>query len=121
MSNVCHRSLFNQLLRNFLVDNTRDLVIFLDERGLGDHHFRALIALETAFSKEDSSRHTSRFKVRNFRWFLEVIFLHLTSTFRTRWGLIIQFSDDFLVGISINNIHNLDIRVFDIEQFYDKM
>ena len=30
MSNISHRRLFNQLLSNFLVDHTRDLVIFLD-------------------------------------------------------------------------------------------
>lgn len=47
--------------------------------------------------------------------FLEVIFLHLGSAIRTRWGVVVQFSDDFLEGISINNIHNLDIRVFNIE------
>ena len=51
MSNVGHRSFFNQLLSNFLVDDTRDLVIFLDERGLGDRYFRALIALKTLFFK----------------------------------------------------------------------
>ena len=51
---------------------------FLDERCFGDHHFRTLIALETAFSKENSSRHVSRFRVRNLRRFLKVIFLHLT-------------------------------------------
>ena len=62
MSNIGHGSFFNQLLSNLLVDDTRYLVIFLDERGFSDHHFRALIALKTAFSKEDSSRHTSRFK-----------------------------------------------------------
>ena len=76
MSNIGHGSFFNQLLSNLLVDDTRYLVIFLDERGFSDHHFRALIALKTAFSKEDSSRHTSRFKVRNLRRFLKVIFLH---------------------------------------------
>ena len=105
---------FNQLLRNFWVDDTRDLVILLDYRSLSDHHFRALIALKTAFFKENSSRHTSRFKVRNLRRFLKVIFLHLASAIRTRWGIIIQFSDDFLVGIPIDDIYNLDIRVFNV-------
>ena len=80
-----------------------------------------LIALESTLFKKNSSRHTSRFEVRDLRRFLKIIFLHLASAIRARWSLIIQFSDDFLVGISINNIHNLDIRVFDIEQFYDKM
>ena len=78
--------------------------IFLDEIGLGYHHFRTMIALESTLSKENSSRHTSCFKVRNFRRFLEVIFLHLTSAIRARWVLIIQFSDDFLVTISIDDI-----------------
>ena len=50
ISNIGHRRLFNQLLSNFLVDNTRDLVILLDDRSLGDHHFRAVIAPETEFS-----------------------------------------------------------------------
>ena len=63
-----------------------------------------MIALESTFSKEDSSRHTSSFKVRNLRRFLKVIFFHLTSAIRTRWSLIIQFSDDFLVGIPVNLI-----------------
>ena len=121
MSNVGHRSLFNQLLSNFLVDDTRDLVILLDEGSLSDQHFRAMIALETTLFQKNSSRHTSRFEVRNLRRFLKVIFLHLTSAIRARWGVVVQFSDDFLVGISINNIHNLDIKVFDIEQFCDKM
>ena len=49
MSNVGHRSLFNQLLSDLLVDDTRDLMIFLDERGLSDLYFRALIALKTSF------------------------------------------------------------------------
>ena len=89
MGNVGHRSLLNQLLSNFLVDDTGELVIFLDERGLGDHYFRALVALETTLFQKNSSRHTSRFEVRNFRRFLKVIFLHLTSAIRTRGGLII--------------------------------
>lgn len=90
-------------------------MIFLDYRSLRDHHFRALIALKTAFFKENSSRHTSRFKVRDFRRFLKVIFLHLASAIRTKWSIIIHFSDDFLVGILTDDVYNLDIRVFDIE------
>ena len=121
MSNVGHRSLFNQLLSNFLVDDTRDLVILLDEGSLSHRHFRALIELKTAFFKENSSRHTSRFEVRELRRFLKVIFLHLSSAIRTRRGIIVQFSDDFLVGIPINDIYNLDIWVFDIKKFCDKM
>ena len=99
---------------NLLVDDTRDLVILLDERSLSDHHFRAMIALESTFSKENSSSHTSCFKVRNLRRFLKVIFLHLTSAIRTRWSLIIQFRDNFFVGIPINNIHKVDIMVFNV-------
>ena len=79
MGNIGNRSLFKQLLSNLLVDDTRDLVIFLDERGLGDRYFRALITHETTLFQENSSRHTSCFKVRNLRRFLELIFLHLTS------------------------------------------
>ena len=71
MGNIGHRSLFNQLLSNLLVGDTGNLVIFLDERCFSDHHFRALIALETAFSKENSSRHTSCFVVRDLRRFFE--------------------------------------------------
>ena len=108
-------------MRNFLVDNTRDLMIFLDDRSLSDRYFRAMIALETTLSKEDSSRHTSHFEVRNFRRFLEVIFLHLTSAIRARWGVVVQFSDDFFVSIHIDDIYNFDVWVFDIEQFCDKM
>ena len=96
-------------------------MILLDERSLSDHHFRALIALETSLFKENSSRHTSCFEVRNFRRFLEVIFLHLTSTLRTRRSVVVQFSDDFLVCILIDDIYNLDIRIFDIKEFCDKM
>ena len=96
MSNIGHRSLFNQLLSNLLVDDTRDLVILLDDRSLSDHHFRTMIALKTTLFQKNSSRHTSRFKVRNLRKFLKVIFLHLLSAIRTRWSLIVQFSDDFL-------------------------
>ena len=104
MGNISHRSLFNQLLSNLLVDDTRDLLILLDEGGLGDRYFQALIALKTAFSKENFSRHTSCFKVRNLRRLLKVIFLYLASAIRTRWGLIIQFSDDFFVSILIDDI-----------------
>ena len=115
MGNVGHRSLFNQLLSNLLVDDTRDLVIFLDERSLCDHHFRALIALESTLFQKYSGRHTSRFKLRNLRRILKIIFLHQTSTIRTRWSLIIQFSDDFFVGIPIDDIYNLDVWIFDIK------
>ena len=96
-------------------------MILLDERSLCDHHFRALIALKTAFFKENSGRHTSCFEVRDLRRFLKVIFLHLTSAIRARWGIVFQSSDDFFVGILIDDIYNLDIEVFDIEQFCDKM
>mgnify|MGYP001677244250 CR=1 FL=1 len=81
---------------------TRD--IFLDDRALGDHHFRAMIALETALFQEDSSRHSSRFEVRSLRRFLKVIFFHLTSTTRTRWGVVVHSSDNFLVCIHIDDI-----------------
>ena len=78
-------------------------MILLDERGFGDHRFRAMIALESTLFQEDSSRHTSRFEVRNLRRFLKVIFLHLTFTIRTRWGVVVQFGDDFLVCILIDD------------------
>ena len=54
--------------------------IFLDEIDLGYHHFRTMIALESTLSKEDSGKHISRFEVRNFRRFLEVIFSYLSMT-----------------------------------------
>ena len=73
MSNIGHRSLFNQLLSDFLVDNTRNLVILLEMGNLSDHQFQAMIALETTFSKKNSDRHSSRFKARNVRWFLKVL------------------------------------------------
>ena len=78
--------------------------IFLDERGLGYHHFRTMIALESTLSKEDSSRHTSRFEVRSLRRFLKVIFLHLISALRASWGVVVHSSDDFLVCIHIDDI-----------------
>ena len=104
MGYIGHRRLFNQLLSNFLVDNTRNLVIFLDERGFGDRYFRTLITLKTSLFKEDSSRPTSHFKVWNLRRFLEVIFLHWISAIRTRWGVVVQFSDDFLFYNKIGSI-----------------
>ena len=107
MGYIGHRSLFNQLLRNFLVDNTRNLMIFLDERSLSDHHFRTMIALESSLFKEDSSRHTSHFKVRDLRRFLKVIFPHLTSAIRVRWGVVVQFSDDFLFYNKIGSIRSI--------------
>ena len=79
-------------------------MIFLVEGSLRDYHFRTMIALETAFSKENSGKHTSCFKVRNFRRFLKVILLHLGSAIRTRWGVVVQFSDDFLVSILIDDV-----------------
>ena len=81
--------------------------IFLDDISFRHHHFRALIAVKTALSKKNSSRHTSRFEVRDLRRFLKVIFLHLTSTIRARWSLIVQFRDNFLMCSPIDGIHNL--------------
>ncbi len=46
---------------------------------------------------------------------------HLISTIRARWSYVIQLNNDFLMGIPINDIHNLDIRIFDVYQFCDKM
>ena len=63
-----------------------------------------MIALESTIFQENSDRHTSRFEVRNLRMFLKVIFLHLTSAIRVRWGVVVQFSDDFFVGIPIDGI-----------------
>ncbi|CRE76532.1 transposase [Streptococcus pneumoniae] len=34
----------------------------------------------------------------NFRRFLKVIFLQLVSALRARWGVVVQFGDDFLGG-----------------------
>ena len=115
MSNIGHRSLFNQLLSNLLVDNTRNLVIFLDERSHSDHHFRAMIALESTLFQEDSSRYTSRFEVRNFRSLLKVIFLHLMSTIRTRWDVVVQFGDDFFMCVPINDKNFFKQSDFSIE------
>ena len=39
--------------------------------------------------------------------FLKVIFLHLTSAIRARWGIVVQFSDNFLMCTPIDGIHNL--------------
>ena len=72
-------------------------MILLDERSLNDHHFWTVIALESTISKENSSKYTSCFEVRNLRRFWKVVFLHLTFTIRARWSFIVQFSDDFLV------------------------
>ncbi|CJM54681.1 Uncharacterised protein [Streptococcus pneumoniae] len=57
-------------------------MILLDDRSFSDHHFRTMIALETTLSKENSSRHTSCFEVRDLRRFLKVIFLQLVSALR---------------------------------------
>ena len=81
---------------------TRD--IFIDDRALGDHHFRAMIALKTALFQEDSSRHTSRFEVRSLRRFLKVIFLHLISALRASLGVVVHYSDNLLVCIHIDDI-----------------
>ena len=70
----------------FLVDVTRNLMIFLDDRSLSDHHFWAMITLKTALSKKISSRYTRRFKVRNLRRFLKIIFLHLISVISEIWS-----------------------------------
>jgi len=58
--------------------------IFIDERSFGESHFREMIALETAFLRRGSIGDTNCFKVRNFRQFLKIIFLHLASVIRTR-------------------------------------
>jgi len=58
--------------------------IFIDERSFGEGHFRAMIALETAFLRRGSIGDTNCFKVRNFRQFLKLIFLNLASAIRTR-------------------------------------
>ena len=94
-------------------------MILLDDRSLSYHHFQAMIALESTLSKKDSGRHTSRFEVRNLRRFLKVIFLHLISAIRTNWSIVVQFSDDFLVCIHIDDIYNFYVWVFDIKEFCD--
>ena len=65
MGNIGHRSFFNQLFSNLLVDDARYLVILFDDGSLNDYYFRALISLESTLSKKNSSRHASRFKIRN--------------------------------------------------------
>lgn len=113
MSNINHRSLFNNFMSSLLIDNTRYLVIFLNKRSLSDRPFRVIIALKTAFFKENYGRHDSRIKVRNLRRLLKIIFLYFTSANRTRWSYIIQFSDDFLFSTtkidSIVSIEDLPI------------
>ena len=73
-NNIRHRSLFNQFLGNFLINDTRNLVIFLDKRSLSNRHFWAMIEPETELFKEDSSRHAIRFKARNSRRFWKSYF-----------------------------------------------
>ena len=104
MCNIGHRSLFNYLLSNILIDDTRNLVIFLDERCFSDYHFWTLVALKTTLFQQNSSRHTSHFKVRNLRRFLKILFLHLAFAIRTRWGIIVQLSDDLLVCVLIDDV-----------------
>ena len=116
MGNIGHRSFFNQLLSNLLVDDARYLVIFLDEGSLSDRHFWTLIALKTTLSKKNSSRHASRSKVRDLRRFLKVIFLHLTSTVRTGWDIVFQSSDDFFVGIPIDERKSVNLGCFYLYQ-----
>ena len=79
-------------------------MIFLDERCLGDHHFRTIVALKTTLFQQNSGRYTSHFKVRNLRQFLKILFLHLAFAIRTRWGIIVQLSDDLLVCILIDDV-----------------
>ena len=88
----------------FLVDVTSYLLIFLGDRSLNVRYFWAMISLKTALSKKISSRYTRRFKVRNLRSFLKIIFLHLISVISERWSYIIQISDDFLVCILIDDV-----------------
>ena len=90
-------------------------MILFDDRSLSHHHFQTLITLKTAFFKKNSSRHTSCFEVRNLRRFLKVIFLYLASAIRARWDLIIQSSDDFFVGIPINDKNFFKQSDFSIE------
>ena len=97
MSNIGQRSLFNQLLSNFLINDTRDLMIFFTRGVSVTVYFRALIVnLKRRFLRRILVGIPVVFEVRNLRRFLKVIFLHLTSTIRTRWGIVVQFSNDFL-------------------------
>ncbi|WP_458861018.1 hypothetical protein, partial [Streptococcus pneumoniae] len=61
------------LLRNFLVDNTRNLVIFLDDRSFSDHHFRTMIALETTLSKENSSLNFFILENQNHNTYIKIL------------------------------------------------
>ena len=74
-----------------------------------------MIALKTTLFKKNSGRHTSCFEVRNFRSLLKVIFLHLTSAIRARWGIVVQFSDNFLECILIDDKNFFKQSDFSIE------
>lgn len=46
--------------------------------------------------------------------FLKVMFLHLDSEIRTKWSIVLQFSDDFLMYIPIYDIY----RAFTHYKYY---
>ncbi|VTE65353.1 competence-specific global transcription modulator [Streptococcus pneumoniae] len=42
--------------------------------------------------------------IPRLRKYLKVIFLQLVSALRARWGVVVQFGDDFLVCILIDDV-----------------
>ena len=111
-----HKNRLHNIYRGFThYKYYRAYFLTFDGRSLSYHHFLTLIAFKTSLYQKISSRHTSRFEVRNLRMFLKVIFLHLTSAIRVRWDVVVQFSDDFLMCTPIDDIHNLEIRVCKVQ------
>ena len=93
-------------------------MIFLDRERLCDHYFWTVITLKRMLFKENPSKHTSCFQIKNFRRFLEIIFFHLSPISRADSGTI-QFSRDFPV-IAIDDIYNLDVSFFIFSSFVIK-
>lgn len=110
--NICHELFFNEQLGDFLMNDTCDLVVLLDQRGFCDSRFSIFFTTETALFKMNEGWIIGRLKVRDFRGFLEIVFAHMFHIVRAFRSWIVQFCQNFLMNLRVRIIHDSAIRVF---------
>src|SRR5699024_11997501 len=94
---------------------------FFFQRSFRDSHFSAVFALETALFQANESSVASTLQIRDFRSFLEVVFVHLSLAGRTFRRLVVQVTMKFFVRSHIVFISDNNIFVFYYETICDKI
>ena len=106
MCNIGHRSPFNQLLRNILIDDTRNLVIFLDER-CPSYHFPWQWGQESAGES-------------SFAWISIWVSVSKTSEILIFWSLIPINSVVFIPNDGFVAFHYSSYGTFSYKQIDSK-